>query len=126
MITYIIAHIDVLILRRRMQKAPRTFKVPLSPVLPVAGIIGTCWMIYNIASDPAVRIQIYVVTGIIFAILAVYSVIWIKKVLKAKLFEPFPVKDVMAMENELYPVFHQEKYKIKKISNQAAAINKNI
>lgn len=122
MVTYIAAHLDVLVLRKRMPKTPRTFKVPFGSALPVAGILGICWMIYNIASDPAIRLQIYAVTGIIFAVLAVYSVIWIKKVMKVKLFQPFAVKEVMAMEHELYPVYHREKYKGKADPDKAAAV----
>ena len=34
MISYILAHIDVLILRRRLPKAPRSFKVPCGPLFP--------------------------------------------------------------------------------------------
>lgn len=108
MVTYVIAHIDVLILRKRMPKVPRTFKVPFGPIIPIIGIAGLIWMMYNIAFDPAVRNDIYKTTITIFTILAVYSVIWIKKVMKVKLFKPFAVKEVMAMENELYHMTRKE------------------
>ena len=35
MIAYILVQIDVLILRKRLPKAPRNFKVPLEPVISV-------------------------------------------------------------------------------------------
>lgn len=108
MVTYMVAHFNVLILRRRLPKAPRTFKVPLGPTLPVIGIVGIGWMIYNISSDAVVRLQIYEVTGILFVILAVYAVIWVKAIMKAKLFKPLPIKEVMAMEHELYYVNHKQ------------------
>jgi amino acid transporter len=120
MVTYIIAHIDVLILRKRMPKVPRTFKVPLGPVLPVIGIIGIMWMIYNIAFDPSVRVEIYKTTSVIFTILAVYAVVWIKVVMKVKLFKPFAVKDVMAMENELYHAVRDKNYIPEENANNAA------
>ncbi len=110
MVTYIIAHIDVLVLRKRMPKVPRTFKVPFGSLLPVLGIIGILWMIYNIAFDPAVRMEIYKITTIIFSVLALYAVLWIKLVMKVKLFKPFAVKDVMAMENELYHAVRDKNY----------------
>lgn len=109
MLAYIVSHLNVLILRKRLPKAPRTFKVPLAPILPISGIIGTIWMIYNIDSNPDVRMEIYKVCVIIFVFLAVYSVIWIKKVVKKPLFKAYPVKDVMAMENELYQKYHGNK-----------------
>ena len=109
MIAYIVSHINVLVLRKRLPKAPRTFKVPFVPVVPIIGIIGTVWMIYNIDSDPDVRLRIYKVCLIIFGLLALYSVIWIKKVVKKPLFKAYPVKDVMAMEHELYREYHSNK-----------------
>lgn len=102
MTAYVLSHINVLILRVRLPKAPRTFKVPLTPVTQILGIIGTAWMIWNIDGDPDVRKQIFIVCGIIFVILAVYAFVWIKTVLKKPLFKGYAVKDVMAMENALY------------------------
>ena len=71
MISYILAHIDVLILRRRLPKAPRSFKVPCGPLFPLIGIAGTAYMILNISTDPVERNMIWLVTGITFLILAV-------------------------------------------------------
>ena len=44
MISYVLAHMDVLILRRRLPKAPRSFKVPFGPVLPIVGIAGIIYI----------------------------------------------------------------------------------
>ena len=52
MISYIFAHLDVLILRHRLPKAPRSFKVPCGPLFPCIGIAGTVYMILNISTDP--------------------------------------------------------------------------
>lgn len=111
MISYVISHINVLILRHRLPKAPRTFKVPGGPVIPILGALGTIWMIYNIDSDPERRIEIYLVCLVIFVILAIYSVLWIKLVLKRKMFKPIPLEEVMAMENSLYAIYHNPKKK---------------
>lgn len=109
MISYVIAHINVLILRHRLPKAPRTFKVPGGAVLPIVGVIGNLWMIYNIDSNPDTRMSIYKVCLIIFVILAVYTVAWIKCVLKRPMFKAIPLEEVMAMENSLYQVYHNPK-----------------
>lgn len=111
MIAYIIIHINVLILRKRLPKAPRKFKVPFVPIPPIIGIVGTIWMIYNIDSNPATRRSIYLVCLVIFAILAVYTFFWVKLVVKKPLFRAYPVKDVMAMENELYVTSHKNPWK---------------
>lgn len=102
MISYILAHIDVLILRKRLPKAPRSFKVPCGPLFPLIGIAGTAYMILNISTDPAERNMIWLVTGITFLILAVYSFFWIKYKMKMPVFKSVPMEKVLAMENSMY------------------------
>ena len=102
MISYILAHVDVLILRKRLPKAPRSFKVPCGPLFPLIGIAGTVYMILNISTDPVERLAIWGVTGITFLILAIYSFFWIKYKMKMKVFKSVPIEKVMAMENSIY------------------------
>lgn len=102
MISYILAHIDVLILRRRLPKAPRSFKVPCGPLFPIIGIAGTVYMILNISSDPVERNMIWIVTGITFLVLALYSFCWIRFKMKLPVFKSIPMEKVMAMENSMY------------------------
>lgn len=107
MSSYIFAHIDVLILRKRLPKAPRSFKVPCGVLFPLIGIVGTLYMILNISTDPKEKYAIWGVTGITFLVLAVYAIFWIKYKMKMPVFQPVPLEKVMAMENSLY-------YKIRK------------
>lgn len=102
MVSYILAHIDVLILRRRLPKAPRAFKVPCGPLFPLIGIMGTVYMILNISTDPVERNAIWLLTGGVFLILAIYSFFWIKYKMKIPVFKSIPLEKVMAMENDLY------------------------
>lgn len=102
MISYVLAHIDVLILRKRLPKAPRTFKVPGGSILPLIGIAGTVYMILNISTDPTERMMIWGLTGAVFLVLAIYSFFWIKIKMKMPVFKSVPVQEVMAMENDLY------------------------
>lgn len=105
--SYIVLHLDVMIMRKRMPKAPRTFKLPLGPVIPIIGVIGNAFMIINIDPDPAVKAKIYAIFVIVFALLSVYAVIWTKVKIRRPLFKPYPVKEVMAMENDLYIEAHK-------------------
>ena len=109
MLSYIVSNLNVLLLRRRLPHAPRNFKVPLGPVFPLIGMVGTGWMIYNIDPDWAVKGQLYLVCGIIILALTVFAFIWLKVKVKRPLFKPYPVKEVMAMENELYAKYHKNK-----------------
>lgn len=102
MVSYIISHINLLVLRRRMPKAPRTFRIPFGPVIPVIGILGMLYMIVNISTDPAERVLILTIDAIIFVVLAIYAAFWTKYKLKMPLFKPLSIEKVMAMENPLY------------------------
>nr|WP_297938194.1 APC family permease [uncultured Lachnoclostridium sp.] len=104
MVSYILAHVDVLVFRKRLPKAPRAFKLPGGPVIPVIGIVGTVYMILNISTDPHERLMIWLLTGVTFLVLAVYSVFWIKVKMKMPVFKSVPMQKVMAMENNLYYV----------------------
>lgn len=106
MIAYILVQIDVLILRKRLPKAPRNFKVPGGPVIPVVGMLGTLWMIWNIAEDNVTRFRIYGLCMIMFIVLALYAVPWLLKK-KQAFFKPIPVEKVMAMENDMYQQYHK-------------------
>lgn len=102
MISYILAHIDVLILRKRLPKAPRSFKVPCGPLFPLIGIAGTVYMILNISTDPKERIAIWLLTGGTFLVLAIYSFFWIRFKMKMPVFKSVPMEKVLAMENSMY------------------------
>lgn len=107
MVSYIVSNINVIIFRVKLPKAPRTFKVPLGPVIPFIAAVGTLFMIWNIDSDPANRLKIFIIDGIIFACLAIYSVIWCKVRVKRPLFKAIPMHEVMAMENDMYLSAHR-------------------
>ena len=102
MASYIMAHIDLLIFRRRLPNAPRNFKVPGGVTLPLIGIAGTVFMIANISTDPAERAKILGLTGIIFAALFLYAVLWTKFRMRMPVFKPVPMDKVLAMENPMY------------------------
>lgn len=102
MISYIFAHLDVLILRKRIPKAPRSFKVPFGPLFPLIGMAGTIYMILNISTDPAEKYAIWALTAVTMLVLSIYSVFWIKYKMKMPVFKSVPVEKVMAMENSMY------------------------
>lgn len=102
MITYIFAHIDVLILRKKLPKAPRSFKLPCGPLFPIIGIIGTSYMILYISTDPTERLMIWAITGVTMLVLGIYAYFWTKYKMKMPVWKAVPIEKVMAMDNELY------------------------
>ena len=109
MVSYILAHVDVIVFRKRLPKAPRSFKIPGGIIVPVIGIIGTVYMILNISTDPTERLMIWGLTGVCFLILGIYSAIWIKYKMKMKVFKSVPLEKVMAMENDLYYLVRKQR-----------------
>jgi len=108
MAAYCVSSLNVLVFRKKMAKVPRTFKLSFGPVIPIVGIIGNIFMIFNIASDTQTKLIIYSTVIAIFAVLSVYAYIWVKKVMKRPLFKAFEIKEIMAMENDLYHVVRKE------------------
>lgn len=102
MITYIFAHVDVLILRKKLPRAPRSFKVPCGPLFPLIGIIGTSYMIFYISTDPHERLMIWLITGVTLIVLGIYAFLWTKYKMKMPVFKAVPIEKVMAMDNEMY------------------------
>ncbi|MDR0197690.1 MAG: APC family permease [Oscillospiraceae bacterium] len=90
--SYILTHTNVLILRRRYPDLPRYKKLMLLGLPQILGIAGNVYMIWNISDDMDNRITIYKIFGIIFVLLAAYSVIWVKFALKTRLFKPLPIE----------------------------------
>ncbi|MBR1913014.1 MAG: APC family permease [Treponema sp.] len=103
---YVMVHIDVIILRFRMPHAPRTFRLPLGITIPVVGIAGNLYMIWNIAPDSKNRLVIFAIFAIVSILLSVYAFFWVKFRMEKPFFKPFAIKDVMAMDTDLYQIRH--------------------
>lgn len=97
---YIVAHIDVIILRFRYPKADRPFKTPLYPLPQLLGIAGLIYMIWEIYPDPAMAREIYMWSGIFMAGTAVYAALWVKFVEKKPLFQLSTLDEVLELEDE--------------------------
>ncbi|HET9565255.1 MAG TPA: amino acid permease [Mycobacterium sp.] len=66
LVAFITVSIGVIVLRRTQPDLPRSFKVPLFPVIPILSIVGALWIIYNLR----------VVTLYVFVIWVGVAVIW--------------------------------------------------
>lgn len=96
LLSYIITHTNVLVLRRRYpERAAHMKKVRLLGIPQIIGILGCLYMIVNISPDPAMKGVIFTVFGIAMALLIVYSVVWVKVVMKAGLFRPVPIEEII-------------------------------
>lgn len=109
MLSYVVYHINVIILRRKMRAVPRSFKVPLFPLFQVIGIVGTVYMMYNISTNPTERLQIFALSFVLFVAMIVYAVFWVKRKLHMPMLKSVSIQKVMAMESPLYHYVRQAK-----------------
>lgn len=101
MLVYIIANINVMILRKKYPEVKRSFRVPLGNVLPIISTIGLVYMIYAIWPEDGtgMRQQVYLFAGLFLAVCAIWAAAWVKGVMKKPLFETVPM-EVLLKEAE--------------------------
>lgn len=103
-ISYIIAHIDVIVLRVRYPKVHRPFRSPLFPVPQILSMGAMVYMIYAVHPDPAIRDAVWLRAGIIMAAIVVYAIAWLA-FKKKPLFKPVPLDELMErIDAEMGPV----------------------
>lgn len=103
-ISYIIAHIDVIVLRARYPKIRRPFKTPLFPIPQILSMGAMVYMIFTVHSDPAIRNAVWLRAGIIMAVILVWAAVWLT-IKKKPLFKPVPISEMMEeIEEEVGPV----------------------
>ena len=96
LIAYIIAHIDLMVLRKKYPTISRPFKSPWYPFPQILGIIGMVYMILNNSPSPDMTKQVYLNAGIILLIAGTFAWWWVKYKMKKKLFEPEPIENALS------------------------------
>jgi amino acid transporter len=91
-VTYIIAHIDLIILRIRFPDLPRRFRAPFYPVPQILAIAGLIVVLVNIFPDPVLKMRIYKCALLFLLGASFYSFLWCKLKMKKGLFKPVPYK----------------------------------
>lgn len=87
LLTYIIAHINLIVLRYKYPKHSRPFKSPMYPLLQLVGIAGMAFAFINCAPTPDLRAKIYFNTALFIGLTAAYAFFWVKYQMKKRLFE---------------------------------------
>jgi amino acid transporter len=101
MFAYIVAHFNVLVLRFKRPDVERSFSVKLFGLPQIMGILGMIYMMVNIIDVPELKKDIYSLTGTFGAVLIVYSFIWVKFVMKKRLFETISIEEVIRQDTDI-------------------------
>lgn len=95
LIAYVIAHTNVIVLRKRYPHMTRPYKAPFYPFLQMIGIIGMVLTIFYAVPTPDLRIKIFTWVGIVIGLTTIISILWIKLVMKKQLFQPESIESLM-------------------------------
>lgn len=88
LLAYIVAQVSLLVLRYRHPDWARPFRVPFFPLLPAAAIGGMAFVCLNASPTPEMQPQIVEYTGVVLILFCVVGAVWVKFVMKKRLFEP--------------------------------------
>jgi amino acid transporter len=87
LLSYVIAHVDLIVLRRKYPGYKRPFKSPLFPIPQVLGIAGMVYAFINNAPTPPLRLKVYMNAAIFIGVTAVFAFLWLRYKVKKPLFE---------------------------------------
>jgi amino acid transporter len=95
LVAYIIAHLDLMILRKKYPEYKRPFKSPWYPIPQIAGILGMGYMVINNSPSPDMTFQVYTNASIFVLFVGAYAAIWVKFKMKKGLFETEPIEKAL-------------------------------
>lgn len=88
LLAYIIVHLDVLVLRRRHPQLPRPYRSAFYPLPQLVGILGMGYIALNNSPSAEMTQTVYLYTGAVLLVVGLIAALWVKLVMKRKLFEP--------------------------------------
>ena len=63
---FVLLSIAVILLRRSRPELPRSFRVPLVPVLPIVSALASFWLMLNLPGWTWIRFGVWMLIGVIF------------------------------------------------------------
>jgi amino acid transporter len=95
LLAYIVAHVNVMVLRRRYPDLKRPFRTPLYPLPQLLGIAGMLYAMWNASPSPEMTAEIFGYAGGVLALVAVIAALWIVFVMRKPLFTPEPLEQAL-------------------------------
>lgn len=100
LVAYIIAHINLIVLRRKYPAFKRPYRSPCFPVPQIIGIVGMAYLLLKNSPSPDMTKNVYLNAGLLLAFAAVYALLWIKLKMKKELFKGEPIETVLSNEKK--------------------------
>ncbi|MHB0980342.1 MAG: APC family permease [Thermoleophilia bacterium] len=93
---YIIAHVDLIVLRWKHPEIRGGFRTPLYPLPQILSLVGLIWMLFKIAPpDSGLGKDIYTIAFIFLGISIVYAALWVTFKEKKGLFQTTSVAELV-------------------------------
>jgi len=90
LIAYMIAHVDLIVLRYRLPDAPRPFRSPWFPLPQVLGLLGMAYVFANISPTPELAGPIYRNVAIMLGLTCAFALVWTVLVIRRNPFGAEP------------------------------------
>ncbi|AEF56125.1 APC family permease [Marinomonas posidonica] len=87
LLAYCVAHINVIVLRKRQPNQPRPYRTPFYPLPQILGVAGMLYVALNNSPTPEMTQMVYSITGGILLVIGIIGAVWVKFVMKRGLFE---------------------------------------
>jgi amino acid transporter len=94
LLVYIVAHIDLIVLRRLYPDFPRTYRSPWYPFTQIVGIIAMVYLLYDNSPSSDMARAVYLNAGLITGLAALYAGLWIKLRMKKSYFKGEPIENI--------------------------------
>ncbi|WNM19516.1 amino acid permease [Flavobacterium capsici] len=65
LLAFVLVCIGVLVMRKKMPDAPRSFKTPLVPFVPLAGVVVCFYLMYSLPQESWIRLIVWMALGIV-------------------------------------------------------------
>ncbi|MCV2401914.1 APC family permease [Marinomonas sp. C2222] len=88
LLAYCVAHINVIVLRKRLPNHDRPYRTPFFPIPQVLGIAAMLYVAANNSPAPEMTQMVYTIAGGILLLVSITAALWVKFYMKRGLFEP--------------------------------------
>ncbi|MEW5677449.1 amino acid permease [Flavobacterium enshiense] len=65
LLAFVLVCIGVMVMRKKMPDAPRSFKTPLVPFVPIAGILVCVYLMYSLPQESWIRLILWMALGVV-------------------------------------------------------------
>ncbi len=65
LLAFVLVCIGVMVMRKKMPDAPRSFRTPLVPFVPIAGILVCVYLMYSLPQESWIRLVLWMALGVV-------------------------------------------------------------